>query len=116
MDFLARTESLPPPWTVSESLYRACHTLSGSSKMAEARQGIKAAEPLNHYMRKLHESGVGISMPTAVRCCGWPRLPSRASSPTSMNPPASSRSKPALVDRIRELDTALDVVLAARPL
>jgi chemosensory pili system protein ChpA (sensor histidine kinase/response regulator) len=40
-----------------ESVYRAIHTLSGSSKMAEARHGIRIAEPLNHYMRKVFDSG-----------------------------------------------------------
>ncbi len=60
-EYLARCKKLPAPWTVPEAIYRACHTLSGSSKMAEARQGIKIAEPLNQYMRKLFENGVGLS-------------------------------------------------------
>ncbi|HKX37641.1 MAG TPA: Hpt domain-containing protein, partial [Burkholderiales bacterium] len=60
-DFIARCANLPPPWEVPEAIYRACHTLSGSSKMAEARQGIKIAEPLNHYMRKVFENGMGLS-------------------------------------------------------
>ena len=114
-DFLARTESLPPPWTVSESLYRACHTLSGSSKMAEARQGIKVAEPLNHYMRKLHESGVGLDADGREVL----RLAAAAIESVVANINESTgffAEQPALVERIRELDTALDAVLAARPL
>ena len=114
-DFLARTESLPPPWTVSESLYRACHTLSGSSKMAEARQGIKIAEPLNHYMRKLHESGVGLD-PDGREVL---RLAADAIENVVANINESTgffAAQPVLVERIRELDTALDAVLAARPL
>jgi len=48
------------PFTVTEALHRACHTLAGASKMAEARQGIKLAEPLNLYIRKLHDHGLGL--------------------------------------------------------
>ncbi len=59
-DFIKRCAGLPPPWTVTEAVYRACHTLSGSSKMADARHGIKIAEPLNHYMRRVFDSGVGL--------------------------------------------------------
>ncbi len=59
-DYLKRCASLAPPYEVPEAVYRACHTLSGSSKMAEARQGIKVAEPLNRYLRKVFESGRGL--------------------------------------------------------
>jgi chemosensory pili system protein ChpA (sensor histidine kinase/response regulator) len=48
------------PFPVTEALHRACHTLAGASKMAEARQGIKLAEPLNLYIRKLHDHGLGL--------------------------------------------------------
>ncbi len=48
------------PFPVTEALHRACHTLAGASKMAEARQGIKLAEPLNLYVRKLHDHGLGL--------------------------------------------------------
>jgi chemosensory pili system protein ChpA (sensor histidine kinase/response regulator) len=53
------------PFPVTEALHRACHTLAGASKMAEARQGIKLAEPLNLYIRKLHDHGLGL--PEAAR-------------------------------------------------
>ena len=59
-DFIRRNAALPPPWKVPEAVYRACHTLSGSSKMADARHGIRIAEPLNHYMRRVFDSGVGL--------------------------------------------------------
>ncbi len=59
-DFIKRNSTLPPPWKVPEAVYRACHTLSGSSKMADARHGIRIAEPLNHYMRRVFDSGVGL--------------------------------------------------------
>jgi chemosensory pili system protein ChpA (sensor histidine kinase/response regulator) len=59
-EYLKRCATLTPPYAVTEAAYRACHTLSGSSKMAEARQGIKVAEPLNRYMRKVFDSGRGL--------------------------------------------------------
>src|SRR4029077_1178015 len=40
--------------------YRACHTLSGSSKMAQARHGIRLAEPLDHWLRRAFASGAGL--------------------------------------------------------
>ena len=43
-----------------EEVYRACHTLVGSSTMAEARHGMRLAEPLNHWLRKSFDSGVGL--------------------------------------------------------
>ncbi len=49
---------LHPPYTVTEALHRACHTISGASKTAVVRQSIKIAEPLNHYIRKLYDNAV----------------------------------------------------------
>ncbi|HEX4377696.1 MAG TPA: Hpt domain-containing protein [Steroidobacteraceae bacterium] len=43
-----------------EDVYRACHTLVGSSTMAEARHGIRLSEPMNHWLRKSFDSGVGL--------------------------------------------------------
>ena len=48
---------------VSEEAYRACHTLSGSSRMAEARHGIRLTAPLEHWVRKSFDSGVGLERP-----------------------------------------------------
>jgi chemosensory pili system protein ChpA (sensor histidine kinase/response regulator) len=48
------------PHIVSEEAYRACHTLSGSSRMAEARHGIRLTAPLEHWVRKSFDSGVGL--------------------------------------------------------
>ena len=45
---------------VSEEAYRACHTLAGSSRMAEARHGIRLTAPLEHWIRKSFDSGVGL--------------------------------------------------------
>ncbi|MGC4029585.1 MAG: Hpt domain-containing protein [Steroidobacteraceae bacterium] len=59
-DWIERVASLPGSQVVPEPVYRACHTLAGSSRMAEARHGIRLAEPLNHWLRKSFDAGVGI--------------------------------------------------------
>ncbi len=59
-DFIARCAEAVPPYAVTEALYRACHTLSGIAKTAGARQGIKVAEPMEHYVRKLHDNARGL--------------------------------------------------------
>jgi chemosensory pili system protein ChpA (sensor histidine kinase/response regulator) len=48
------------PYTVTESLHRSCHTLAGASRMAEAKHGVRVAEPLNLYIRKLYDHGLGL--------------------------------------------------------
>ncbi len=58
--WLVREQPHPAPHVLIEEVYRACHTLAGSSKMAEARHGIRLAEPLNHWLRKSFDSGVGL--------------------------------------------------------
>ncbi|HWK73588.1 MAG TPA: Hpt domain-containing protein [Povalibacter sp.] len=59
-EFIAASALATEPYTVTEALYRSCHTLSGTAKTAGARQGIKIAEPLNHYIRKLHDNSAGL--------------------------------------------------------
>ncbi len=59
-DYIAHCDNALPPYAVTESLHRSCHTLSGASKTAGARQGIKIAEPLNHYIRKLYDNGAAL--------------------------------------------------------
>ncbi len=58
--WLQREQGRQAPHVLTEEVYRACHTLSGSSKMAEARHGIRLAEPLNQWLRKCFDSGVGL--------------------------------------------------------
>src|SRR6202035_5731950 len=58
--YIARKSRLPEPHTLPEDVYRACHTLSGSSKMAQARHGIRLAEPLDHWLRRVFNSGLGL--------------------------------------------------------
>jgi chemosensory pili system protein ChpA (sensor histidine kinase/response regulator) len=48
------------PHVVTEEAYRACHTLAGSSRMAEARHGIRLTAPLEYWVRKAFDSGVGL--------------------------------------------------------
>jgi chemosensory pili system protein ChpA (sensor histidine kinase/response regulator) len=59
-DFIARCREAVAPYPVTEALHRAAHTLSGIAKTAGVRQGIKVAEPMEHYIRKLHDNGHGL--------------------------------------------------------
>jgi chemosensory pili system protein ChpA (sensor histidine kinase/response regulator) len=59
-EFIDRRAHEPAPHPVTEALYRACHTLSGIAKTAGVRQGIKVAEPMEHYIRKLYDVGHGL--------------------------------------------------------
>ncbi|MGH8240536.1 MAG: hypothetical protein ACREXP_26445, partial [Steroidobacteraceae bacterium] len=63
LEFIASSDAGTPPYPVTEDLHRSCHTLSGTAKTAGARQGIKIAEPLNRYVRKLYDNSIG--MPAA---------------------------------------------------
>src|SRR5262249_32489787 len=58
--YLDREERMPEPHAIPEDVYRACHTLSGSSKMAQARHGTRLAEPLDHWLRRVFNSGLGL--------------------------------------------------------
>jgi chemosensory pili system protein ChpA (sensor histidine kinase/response regulator) len=59
-DWINKVRNMPGPYLLPEAVYRACHTLSGSSKMAEARHGIRLAEPLNHWLRKAFDSAASL--------------------------------------------------------
>jgi chemosensory pili system protein ChpA (sensor histidine kinase/response regulator) len=62
-DYLRQEQQRPQPHELTEAVYRACHTLSGSSTMAEARHGIRLAQPVDHWLRKSFDSGVGLTTP-----------------------------------------------------
>jgi chemosensory pili system protein ChpA (sensor histidine kinase/response regulator) len=49
------------PHSVEEPLYRACHTLLGSARMAGYEPAMKVATPLAEHMRRYFESQVGMS-------------------------------------------------------
>jgi chemosensory pili system protein ChpA (sensor histidine kinase/response regulator) len=59
-EFIGACALASAPYSVTEDLHRSCHTLSGTAKTAGARQGIKIAEPLNRYVRKLYDNSVGL--------------------------------------------------------
>jgi chemosensory pili system protein ChpA (sensor histidine kinase/response regulator) len=109
--YLRRCEGQPPPHELPESVYRAIHTLSGSSKMAEARHGIRITEPLNHFMRKVYDSGRGLSdqglatLAEAVRAID--NVVSHINEST-----AFFSEQPALLSRLHELESQLDTELA----
>ena len=56
-EFLRRALEQAAPQLLPESVYRACHTLLGSSRMAQARHGIRLAQSLDTWLRKAFESG-----------------------------------------------------------
>jgi chemosensory pili system protein ChpA (sensor histidine kinase/response regulator) len=110
-DYLAKRRGQPAPHDLSESVYRAVHTLSGSSKMAEARHGIRITEALNNYIRKIYESGHGLgddgiaALADAVRSIE--DVVSHIDEST-----AFFADQPALLGRLQELERELDAELA----
>jgi chemosensory pili system protein ChpA (sensor histidine kinase/response regulator) len=112
-DYLRRRGGLPPPHDLPEPVYRAIHTLSGSSKMADARHGIRLTEPLNHYMRKVYDSGRGLSDAGLVLLAdvvaAIERVVSHIDEETGF-----FGEQPLLRERIARLDAELDAELMAR--
>jgi len=109
--YLQKRAGQLPPHDLPESVYRAIHTLSGSSKMAEARHGIRITEPLNHYMRKLFDVGRGLTdqdlllLGDAVNAID--NVISHIDESTIF-----FADQPQLLGRIRSLETELDAVMA----
>src|SRR5262249_45276605 len=101
------------PHLLSEEVYRACHSLSGSSKMAEARHGIRLAEPLDHWLRKAYSNGSGVGIHT-------PDLDLVADCMTAMESVASHLDEATgffmthegLRSRITQAEAALDMRIA----
>ncbi len=56
--YIARESGPGEPHELPEEVYRACHTLSGSSTMAGARHGVRLAQPLDHWLRRVFDSGL----------------------------------------------------------
>ncbi len=99
------------PHDLPESIYRAVHTLCGSSKMAEARHGIRVTEPLNQYLRKAYDSGLGL--PEAA--LGVLEEAVAAIENVVAHIDESTvffAEQPMLLERIGALDAALDAELA----
>ena len=59
-EFLATAKAGRGPHSVEEPLYRACHTLLGSARMAGYEPAMKLAAPLAEHLRRYFESGVGL--------------------------------------------------------
>jgi chemosensory pili system protein ChpA (sensor histidine kinase/response regulator) len=110
-NYLNKRAGLPAPHELPESVYRAIHTLSGSSKMAEARHGIRVAEPLNHYMRKVFDSGRGMSAAALVVLADAVRAIDNVVSHINESS-AFFAEQPSLLERLAALDAELDAELA----
>jgi chemosensory pili system protein ChpA (sensor histidine kinase/response regulator) len=110
-EYLRKRADQPAPHELPETVYRAIHTLSGSSKMAEARHGIRITEPLNHVMRKVFDSGHGLSdsglatLEHSVRAIE--NVLSHINEATGF-----FSDQPALLTRLRELESEVDAMLA----
>jgi chemosensory pili system protein ChpA (sensor histidine kinase/response regulator) len=110
-EYLRKRSGQPAPHDLPESVYRAIHTLSGSSKMAEARHGIRITEPLNHVMRKVFDSGLGLSdaglatLEQSVRSIE--NVLSHINESTGF-----FSDQPALLARFRDLETEVDAMIA----
>jgi chemosensory pili system protein ChpA (sensor histidine kinase/response regulator) len=111
-EYLRKRLGVPSPHELPESVYRAIHTLSGSSKMAEARHGIRITEPLNHVMRKVFDSGHGLSdaglatLEQSVRAIE--NVLSHINESTGF-----FSDQPALLARFRDLEAEVDAMIAS---
>ena len=110
-DYLRKRSGQPAPHDLPESVYRAIHTLSGSSKMAEARHGIRIAEPLNHFMRKVFDSGRGLSDAGLAALADAVRAIENVVSHINEST-AFFTDQPSLLARLRALEAELDLELA----
>jgi chemosensory pili system protein ChpA (sensor histidine kinase/response regulator) len=110
-EYLRKRTGQPAPHELPEPVYRAIHTLSGSSKMAEARHGIRITEPLNQVMRKVFDSGHGLSdqglatLGEAVRAID--NVVSHINEST-----AFFSEQPSLLARLHDIETELDAAIA----
>ena len=93
-EFIERCARSVAPHPITEALYRACHTLSGIAKTAGARQGIKVAEPMEHYVRKLHDNGHGLPAEGRRAACTTRCGCSRPSRSTSTRTAVFSGTRP----------------------
>ena len=59
--FLAAATPGGAPHAIGEPLFRACHTLLGSARMAGFEPAMRLASPLAEHLRWCFESGTGVS-------------------------------------------------------
>jgi chemosensory pili system protein ChpA (sensor histidine kinase/response regulator) len=109
--YLRKRDGQPAPHLLPEAVYRAIHTLSGSSKMAEARHGIRITEPLNHVMRKYYDNGHGLSDAGLATLADAVRAIEDVVSHISEST-AFFVDQPALLARLDALESTLDAELA----
>jgi chemosensory pili system protein ChpA (sensor histidine kinase/response regulator) len=100
--------------TVTEDLYRACHTLRGASRTAEIRHSIRLAEPLHKWLRRMFdhdaafdESGLGVLADCVV---GFEDILAAVHEDTG-----HFTNLARLVNRIEQQDAALEKRLAEEP-
>jgi chemosensory pili system protein ChpA (sensor histidine kinase/response regulator) len=110
-EYLRKRTGQPAPHDLPENVYRAIHTLSGSSKMAEARHGIRITEPLHLYMRKVFDSGHGLTesglAALSESVAAIDKVVEHINEAT-----AYFGEQPSLVQRLHELEAQLDAQLA----
>jgi chemosensory pili system protein ChpA (sensor histidine kinase/response regulator) len=112
-NYLVTAHQAAPPHPVTEALHRACHTLSGIAKTAGARQGIKIAEPLNHYIRKLYDGGLGLSQAGLIVLGDAVAAIENVVDHISENTGFFS-THASIIARLEELERAADLDLSAR--
>lgn len=113
-DFLRKAWVTPGPHHVTESLYRACHTLRGASRTAESIECISLADPLHRWLRRLFD---------ADRAFSDEGLAAVADSVAAFEDVVESRMDlerlmpvvQGVIDRITALDLALERSLAEQP-
>jgi len=110
-EYLRKRAGQPAPHHLPESVYRAIHTLSGSSKMAEARHGIRITEPLNQVMRKVYDSGHGLTDAGLATLGDSVRAIDDVVSHINESS-AFFVDQPSLLRRLHELETEVDAELA----
>ena len=113
-EYLGRRSGMLAPHDLPESVYRAVHTLSGSSTMAEARHGIRITEPLNHYMRKVFDSGHGLSDAGLALLADFVKAIENVVSHIEEST-IFFAEQPQLLERVRALEAELDATLAQPP-
>ena len=110
-EYLQKRSGQPAPHHLPESVYRAIHTLSGSSKMAEARHGIRITEPLNQVMRKVYDSGLGLTEAGIATLADAVRAIEDVVSHINEST-AFFTDQHALLGRLHELENAIDAELS----
>jgi len=110
-EYLGKRAGQPAPHDLPESVYRAIHTLSGSSKMAEARHGIRITDPLNHVMRKVFDSGHGLSDTGLATLADSVRAIENVVSHINEST-GFFADQPALLARLQKLEAEVDAMIA----